>query len=100
MKMRNIFLILLLLSCSQLTALDKTSAYIMLYAQETSIVLKNNHPICKTEYKINFKFNDENSLKLYRSYPIYYSYFDKLENLTVYTKNMASTVKLASANFK
>lgn len=100
MEMGNIFLILLLLSCNQLAALDKSSAYIMLYAQETSIELKNDHPICKTEYKINFKFNDENSLKLYRSYPIYYSYFDKLENLTVYTKNPTSNGKFNKIEMK
>jgi hypothetical protein len=77
MKTGSILLILFFLGCSHLSAMNKNSAYIMLYSQETTIEVKNNHPVSKTDFKINFKFNDENSLKLYRSYPIYYSYFDK-----------------------
>ena len=100
MKTGSILLILFFLNCTHLSAMDKNSAYIMLYSQETTIELKDNHPISKTNFKINFKFNDENSLKLYRSYPIYYSYFDKLENLEVYTKNPTSNGKFKKIEIK
>ena len=93
MKTGSILLILFFLDLVQLSAMDKYSAYIMLYSQETTIELNDKHLISKTDYKINFKFNDEKSLKLYRSYPISYSHFDKLENLEVYTKHRMENLK-------
>jgi transglutaminase-like putative cysteine protease len=100
MKTGSILLILFFLGLAQLSAMDKYSAYIMLYSQETTIELKDKHLISKTNYKINFKFKDEKSLKLYRSYPISYSHFDKLENLEVYTKNPTSNGKFKKIEIK
>jgi len=82
----------LLLSCLilggiQSSAINTNSAYISLFSQKTEIIIKNEVPTTRTKYEIVFKFNDEKAITMYHSYAIYYSFFDELEKMEVYTKN-------------
>lgn len=79
---------------------DKNSAYISLFAQRTEILMKEKTPMTKTSYEINFKFNDEKAITLFHSYSIYYSHFDKIENLEVYTKNPTGNGKFKKIDIK
>lgn len=58
-----------------------------LFSQKTELRLDKNKPVSEVRYEIVFRFNDERALRLYRGYNIYYSSFDKLEDLKVYTVN-------------
>jgi hypothetical protein len=66
---------------------SKQSAYIALYRQATEIQLNDSIPITKTKYEIVFHFADEKAIALHHDYAIYYSFFDELQDVKVYTKN-------------
>jgi len=68
-------------------AFNTNSAYISLFSQKTEIIIKDEVPTTRTKYEIVFRYNDEKAITLHHTYAIYYSYFDKLENIEVYTKN-------------
>lgn len=100
MKNKYLLLALILLSSFSCFSFEKNSAYISLFAQRTEILIKDKQPITKTNYEINFKFNDEKAITLYHSYSIYYSHFDKIENLEVYTKNPTGNGKFKKIDIK
>lgn len=94
-----VFIAFLLISIPS-WSFDKNSAYISLFAQRTEILMKEKTPMTKTSYEINFKFNDEKAITLFHSYSIYYSHFDKIENLEVYTKNPTGNGKFKKIDIK
>ncbi|MBL7753537.1 MAG: DUF3857 and transglutaminase domain-containing protein [Chitinophagaceae bacterium] len=72
---------------AQAAAYSTNSAYIVYYAQKTELSVKDTLPFTRTTYEIIFKFNDEKAVTLHHDYSIYLSYFEKLEDLEVVTKN-------------
>lgn len=81
-------------------AFNTNSAYISLYSQKTEIILKDNMPTTQTKYEIVFKFNDEKAITLHHNYAIYYSYFDQLEHIEVFTKNPQPNGKIKTIEIK
>lgn len=94
------FLLLLMITCIQVQAFDKNKAYISTFNQKTKLTIENNHPVAISTFEIVFKFINENDIALHHSYSIYYSHFDKLDNLRAYTKNPDQNGKLKTIHIK
>lgn len=67
--------------------INTNSFYMSLFSQKTEIIIKDTAPITKTKYELIFNINDERAVAIFHSYTLYYSFFDKLEDLKVYTVN-------------
>lgn len=75
------------LSTNAQAEINKNSAYMPYYGQHTELKVKDGKLITTIQYTYVFKFNDERSLKVNNTFPIYISSFEKLEDLEVVTKN-------------
>lgn len=58
-----------------------------LFSQKTEIIIKDTAPITKTKFELVFNFKDEKSIAIFHSYTLYYSFFEKMEDIKVYTLN-------------
>jgi hypothetical protein len=81
--------LLLILVCSHIcfAQFSTQNAYIASYEQKTEIFLKDSVPYTETNIDIVFKFISEKAIATFHNYSVYYSHFDELTNLKVFTKN-------------
>jgi alpha-D-ribose 1-methylphosphonate 5-phosphate C-P lyase len=97
MKIKIILLAVFFQSCFACLCsaqFNTDDAYISLYKQETEIFLDDTIPYTKTKTEIVFKFNSEKSITTFHNYSIYYSHFDEVKKLDVYTKNPDANGKI------
>lgn len=78
---------LLSISKTSLAAFNKNSAYISLFSQKTELSIKDTDVFTRIKYEIVFNLMDKKALTLHHNYSIYLSYFEKLEDIEVITKN-------------
>jgi transglutaminase-like putative cysteine protease len=90
----------MLLSHTSFAGINTNSAYIQSYLQRTEISIKDTFPTVKTTHEIVFKFNDEKAISLYHTYSLYTSYFEKLDDIEVYTKNPQPNGKTKTIQIK
>ncbi|MEZ5046740.1 MAG: DUF3857 domain-containing protein [Chitinophagaceae bacterium] len=70
------------------------SAYMSLYSQKIDLDTKDTALETRIQYQLIFKFNDAKAITLHHNYSIYFSFFEKLEEIEVITKNPQADGKI------